>query len=71
MTFVRFSTDDFHGKIQMYGGEGKLPDDPLETFGGRRGGQKTQLQKLLRLICEQGFEHHVAANFSQARQCRT
>jgi L-fucose isomerase-like protein len=24
-----------------------------------------RLQKLLRLICEQGFEHHVAANFSQ------
>jgi len=23
-----------------------------------------QLQKLLRYICENGFEHHVAANFS-------
>jgi len=23
-----------------------------------------QLQKLLRYICERGFEHHVAANFS-------
>ena len=25
----------------------------------------SKLQKLLRYICEQGFEHHVAANFSQ------
>jgi L-fucose isomerase-like protein len=24
-----------------------------------------RLQKLLRYICAQGFEHHVAANFSQ------
>ena len=30
------------------------------------GGQKSfaGLQKLLRYICENGFEHHVAANFS-------
>jgi L-fucose isomerase-like protein len=26
--------------------------------------QIPQLQKLLRYICERGFEHHVAANFS-------
>jgi L-fucose isomerase-like protein len=24
-----------------------------------------QMQKLLHKICEEGFEHHVAANFSQ------
>jgi L-fucose isomerase-like protein len=23
------------------------------------------MQKLLRFICQEGFEHHVAANFSQ------
>ncbi len=34
MTYVRFSTDDFHGKIRGYVGEGEFTNDPLETFGG-------------------------------------
>ena len=65
MTYVRFSTDDFHGKIRGYVGQGEFTNDPLETFGGAGVARIPRLQKLLRLICEQGFEHHVAANFSQ------
>jgi L-fucose isomerase-like protein len=65
MTYVRFSTDDFHGKIRGYVGQGEFTNDPLETFGGAGVAKIPRLQKLLRLICEQGFEHHVAANFSQ------
>ncbi len=65
MTYLRFSTDDFHGRIRGYLGEGEFTNDPLETFGGAGVVKIPQLQKLLRLICEQGFEHHVAANFSQ------
>src|ERR1700742_2556907 len=65
MTYVRFSTDDYHGKIRGYVGEGEFTNDPLETFGGAGVVRIPRLQKLLRLICEQGFEHHVAANFSQ------
>ena len=65
MTYVRFSTDDFHGEIRGYVGQGEFTDDPLETFGGAGVAKIPRLQKLLRLICEQGFEHHVAANFSQ------
>ena len=34
MTYVRFSTDDFHGKIRGYVGQGEFTNDPLETFGG-------------------------------------
>ena len=45
-------------------GEGRFTDDPLETFGGAGVVEIPQLQKLLRYICEHGFEHHVAANFS-------
>ena len=65
MTYVRFSTDDYQGKIRGYVGQGEFTNDPLETFGGAGVVKIPRLQKLLRLICEQGFEHHVAANFSQ------
>jgi L-fucose isomerase-like protein len=46
-------------------GEGEFTSDPLETFGGAGVAKIPQMQKLLHEICEQGFEHHVAANFSQ------
>jgi len=38
--------------------------DSLETFGGAGVVHIPHLQKLRRFICERGFEHHVAANFS-------
>jgi L-fucose isomerase-like protein len=64
MSFARFSTDDLSGKIRGYSGHGKFTDDPLETFGGAGVVEIPEMQKLLRYICENGFEHHVAANFS-------
>jgi L-fucose isomerase-like protein len=64
MCFARFSTDDHHGRIRGYSGSGRFTDDPLETFGGAGVVEIPGLQKLLRFICENGFEHHVAANFS-------
>jgi L-fucose isomerase-like protein len=64
MCFARFSTDDTHGKIRGYTGLGRFTDDPLQTFGGAGVVEIPGLQKLLRYICENGFEHHVAANFS-------
>lgn len=64
MSFARFSTDDLNGKIRGYVGEGEFTNDSLETFGGAGVVRIPQLQKLLRYICENGFEHHVAANFS-------
>jgi len=64
MSFARFSTDDFSGRITGYTGEGRFTDDPLQTFGGAGVVEISQMQKLLRFICENGFEHHVAANFS-------
>jgi L-fucose isomerase-like protein len=64
MSFARYSTDDRRGVIRGYTGAGKFTDDPLETFGGAGVVEIPQLQKLLRFICREGFEHHVAANFS-------
>src|ERR1051325_6260645 len=64
MSFARFSTDDTAGVIRGYVGEGKFTEDALNTFGGVGVVQIPALQKLLHYICENGFEHHVAANFS-------
>jgi len=64
MTYARFSTDDRAGRVRGYVGGGAFTDDPLETFGGAGVVEIPRMQKLLRYICENGFEHHVAANFS-------
>ena len=64
MSFARFSTDDTAGIMRGYTGEGAFTDDPLNTFGGAGVVHIPHLQRLLRYICESGFEHHVAANFS-------
>jgi len=64
MSFARFSTDDQAGKIRGYVGTGTFTDDDLNTFGGAGVVEIRQMQKLLHYICENGFEHHVAANFS-------
>ncbi|HEX4577778.1 MAG TPA: L-fucose/L-arabinose isomerase family protein [Edaphobacter sp.] len=64
MSFARFSTDEFGGTIAGYVGEGRFTDDPLHTFGGAGVVEIPKMQELLRYICENGFEHHVAANFS-------
>ena len=44
-------------------GQGRFTDDAKDL---RRRGRRahSNLQKLLRYICERGFEHHVAANMS-------
>jgi len=64
MSFARFSTDDTSGVMRGYVGEGAFTNDSLNTFGGVGVVQIGELQKLLHYICENGFEHHVAANFS-------
>ena len=64
MSFARFSTNDTAGIIRGYVGEGRFTDDPLETFGGAGVVEIPRMQKLLHYICENGFEHHVAANLS-------
>ena len=61
-TYLRVSTDDAAGKVRAYIGEGELTNDPLKTFGGYGVVRIPNLQHLLRYICENGFEHHVAIN---------
>jgi L-fucose isomerase-like protein len=64
MSFARFSTDDTAGKMRGYVGEGRFTNDPLNTFGGAGVVEIPKMQTLLHYICENGFEHHVAANLS-------
>jgi len=65
MTYARISTFDQDGGISAYLGEGRFTDDPLNTFGGYGVVEIPDLQVLLRFICEEGFEHHVAMNHSE------
>ena len=60
-TFARVSTDDVRGEIKAYVGEGRFTEDTLRTFGGYGVFEVPRLQELLAYICENGFEHHVAA----------
>jgi L-fucose isomerase-like protein len=64
MSFARFSTDDAAGLMRGYVGEGAFTNDPVSTFGGAGVVEIPKLQSLLHYICENGFEHHVAANLS-------
>ncbi len=66
VTFARVSTDDVHGRIVTYVGEGRFTDDPLQTFGNRAVVHVPGLQALMRTICRRGFEHHAAMNGSNS-----
>jgi L-fucose isomerase-like protein len=64
-TYCRVTTDDFNGRVAAYLGEGEVTNDELETFGGFGVVKIPNLQKLLRYICENAYEHHVALSLSQ------
>ena len=64
LTFCRVSTDDLHGKMRAYVGEGEITSDKLKSFGGYGVIRIPELQKLLQYMCKHGFEHHVAVNRS-------
>jgi L-fucose isomerase-like protein len=65
LTYGRISTDDPKGVIKVYLGEGKLTNDPLNTFGNRAVAQIDELQDLMQYVCKNGFEHHVVMNASK------
>ena len=70
LTFGRITTDDARGVLSAYVGEGAFTDDPLPTFGSRAVAEIPRLQALMRVVCTNGFEHHVAVNRSTcARAC--
>jgi L-fucose isomerase-like protein len=60
MTFFRLSTDDRHGAIKAYVGEGEFTNDPFPMDGGIAVTKVANLRTLLSIIARNGFEHHVA-----------
>jgi len=60
MTFFRLSTDDTAGIIRAYLGEGEFTDDAYGMDGGIAVTRVHGLQKLLKYMCKNGFQHHVA-----------
>jgi L-fucose isomerase-like protein len=62
MTYAKITTDDKNGKIKLYVGEGEFLKDKLDTEGGVAVCSVSDLQGLLRYMCRNGFEHHVAMN---------
>lgn len=63
-TFFRLSTDDAKGCLKAYLGKGELTDDPYGMDGCIAVTKVDHLQQLMKYICKNGFEHHVA-------MCRT
>lgn len=64
LTYGRITTDDPAGAIRTYVGQGELTNDELKTFGNRAVARVPKLQKLMRHVCREGFEHHVVMNAS-------
>ena len=59
-SFARITTDDRNGQIKAYVGDGSFLDDPADTFGSRAVVEVPGLQKLMKYVCKNGFEHHAA-----------
>lgn len=65
LTFARIDTDDRHGRINTYVGEGRLTNDYLSAMSGTRAVVEVPgLQKLMRYVCKNGFAHHAAMSQS-------
>jgi L-fucose isomerase-like protein len=64
-TLLRIETDDNFGEMKALLVEGNYIDDPLETFGGFGVVEIPKLQEVLKVLCKEGFAHHVAASLSE------
>jgi L-fucose isomerase-like protein len=59
-TFFRISTDDPRGCVKSYLGAGEITDDPYGMDGCIAVTKVDRLQTLMKYVCRNGFEHHVA-----------
>jgi L-fucose isomerase-like protein len=60
MTFFRISTDETKSSIKAYLGEGDFVSRPFPMDGGIAVCSVPAMRKLMKTICANGFEHHVA-----------
>lgn len=61
ITLFRVSTDDVNGQMRVYIAEGEITDDNVDTFGSYGVVKIEELESFLKLVADNGFEHHVAA----------
>jgi L-fucose isomerase-like protein len=59
LTYFRLSTDDRNGKIKTYVGHGEFVNKPFPMDGGIAVTKVDRLQKLMKYVVKNGFEHHV------------
>jgi len=64
-TLLRIETDDLYGEIKALLVEGNYTDDLLDTFGGYGVIDIPNLQDVLKVLCNEGFAHHVAASLNK------
>ena len=64
IAFARLSTDNVKGRIVGYIGDGEVTEDPLDTFGTTGVVKIANLSKLMYFLAANGFEHHVAMNYT-------
>ncbi|MDR1579074.1 MAG: hypothetical protein LBS35_01855 [Synergistaceae bacterium] len=65
-TYFRISTDDSRGFIKGYLGEARFVDRPFDMAGGIAVVEIPNMRRLMKTICRNGFEHHVAMARSKA-----
>ncbi len=64
-TLLRVETDDFFGEIKALVIEGNYTNDLLDTFGGYGVIEIPNLQEVLKMVCKEGFAHHIAASLNE------
>jgi L-fucose isomerase-like protein len=64
-TLLRIETDDLFGVIKALVVEGIYTDDSLDTFGGYGVIEIPNLQEVLKIVCTEGFAHHIAASLNE------
>jgi L-fucose isomerase-like protein len=67
-TLLRIETDDIHGNIKAFITEGNYTDDKLDTYGGYGVIEIPNLQHILKILCKEGFAHHVAASLNKVAE---
>ena len=64
-TLLRVETDDIVGEMKAIIAEGEYTTDPLNTYGGYGVVEVENLQNLLKVLCYEGFAHHVAGTLKE------
>lgn len=65
LTVCQASTDDLHGSLRAYVGEGEMTSDRLQSFRGYGVTRVPRLPQLLQHACKNGCEYHICVSLSR------